>query len=91
MDPEFSLRSYEMWGIALSRQENFVEAISVLARGLEILVSSPREQLGLIYHTGRAHEAAGNLEEARTWYTRASSISPSFQDVQQRLVSLSAT
>lgn len=89
-DPEFSLRSYEMWGIALSRQENFDEAISVLARGLQIPVADPREQLGLIYHTGRAHEAAGNPEEARAWYTRAGSISPSFQDVQNRLDSLPA-
>ncbi len=87
-DQEYSLRSYEMWGITLCRQERYDEAIAVLARGLEIDTSSHRDQLGLIYHTGRAHEHAGRPKDARRWYEQASEISPSFQDVQKRLAAL---
>jgi len=87
-DQEYALRSYEMWGITLCRQERYDEAIAVLERGPQIDTASSRDQLGLIYHTGRAHEHAGRLGDARKWYERATEISPAFQDVQKRLASL---
>jgi len=88
LNAEYALRSFEMWGVALRRLERVDEAIEVLARGLAITVTDPQEQLGLIYHTGRAHEQSDRIDEAREWYERAHAISPSFRDVQQRLASL---
>ena len=90
MSPEHALRSYEMWGIALVRQERFEEAIDVLGRGLRTTGAQPEDLLGLLYHTGDAYERAGRLGAAREYYERVYQISPQFLDTERRLETLEA-
>jgi tetratricopeptide (TPR) repeat protein len=90
MSPEHALRSYEMWGIALVRQERFEEAIDVLGRGLRTPGAQPEDLLGLLYHTGDAYERAGRLGAAREYYERVYQISPQFLDTERRLETLEA-
>lgn len=87
-DQDHALRCFEMWGITLLRMQRADQAVEVLGRGLDITGVEPKEQLGLIYHSGRAHELAGRRDEAREQYAKAHDISPSFLDVEERLSSL---
>jgi tetratricopeptide (TPR) repeat protein len=89
-DPEHALRSYEMWGITLMRAQCADEAVAVLEEGLRAATDGSEEQLGLVYHLGRAHEQAGRQEEAAECYGRAHELSPTFLDVAKRLSHTSA-
>ncbi len=83
-DARFALRSLEMWGISLLRQQRHDEALEIFGRGLD--AEAPEaDKLALLYHAGRAHEEAGRSGEARDLYERAHAVSADFLDVARRL------
>jgi tetratricopeptide (TPR) repeat protein len=84
-DPDFAVRAFEMWGITLLRQQQPEEAIAIFERGLSVPQATSQEQLGLLYHAGRAHEDAGRPEQAREFYKKVHEVQPSFLDVIDRL------
>lgn len=84
-DEAFTVRAHEMWGITLQRAGRLPEAIDVLKAGLAHASDGSREQHGLRYHLGRAHEQAGRQDEAAECYRTIRSSDPTFLDVGQRL------
>ncbi len=86
--PAHALRSFEMWGIVLMRQGRYEEAIDVMGRGLRTPGTQATDLLGLLYHTGRAYEAAGRSGAAREYYERVFQTSPGFLDIEHRLEAL---
>ena len=84
-DENHAVRAFEMWGIALLRQQQPEEAIAVFERGLSVPKSTSQEQVGLLYHAGRAHEEAGRPEQAVEFYRKAHAVQPAFLDVAERL------
>lgn len=84
-DEHFAVRAHEMWGITLQRADRLVEAIAVLRKGLTHASGGSREEHGLRYHLGRAHEQAGQIEPAVECYRAIRAADPTFLDVGQRL------
>lgn len=84
-DEHFAVRAHEMWGITLQRADRLIEAITVLQRGLTHASGGSREEHGLHYHLGRAHEQAGQIEQATECYRAIRASDPTFLDVGQRL------
>jgi len=86
--PDHIVRAHEMWGIALIRAQRVTEAVEVLQRGTELPVKGAREQLGILYQLGVAHDSLGNSAEARDFLERVHSIDSNFLDVGERLATL---
>ncbi len=84
-DEAYAVRAHEMWGITLQRADRLAEAITVLEDGLAYAPEGSREQLGLRYHLGRAHEQAGQDEQAAECYRAIRAADAAFLDVGQRL------
>jgi tetratricopeptide (TPR) repeat protein len=84
-DPDYAVQAFEMWGITLLRQQQPEEAIAIFERGLSVPEATAQEQVGLLYHAGRAHEDAGRPEQAREFYTKVHAVQPTFLDVIDRL------
>ena len=89
VSPDHIVRAHEMWGIALIRAQRIAEAVEVLQRGTELPVKGAREQLGILYQLGVAHDSLGNSTEARDFLERVHSIDSNFLDVGERLATLS--
>jgi tetratricopeptide (TPR) repeat protein len=87
-DEEYTVRAREMWGITLQRAGRLDEAIRVLSEGIEHAAEGSREEHGLRYHLGRAHEQAGAMDEAAECYRAIKAADPTFLDVNRRLKSL---
>jgi len=83
-----TISAYEMWGISLLRDGRPTEAVEVFAKGLELSAETPDEQLGLLYHTGLAHEESGEIDLARDFFVKTHQIKNDFLDVAKRLDSL---
>jgi len=84
-DDDYTIRAHEMWGITLQRAEQFDEAITILTSGLQFAEADSRENLGLRYHIGMAHEAAGRPDTAVEIYEEIQAVAPSFLDISKRL------
>jgi len=84
-DENFTVRAHEMWGITLQRANRLAEAIAVLQAGLAHTAGGSREEHGLRYHLGRAHEQAGQTDQATECYRAIRASDPTFLDVGQRL------
>ena len=78
-----------MWGITLQRAGKPDEAITVLTSGLQFAEPESRENLGLRYHIGRAHELADRPDPATEIYEEIQAAAPNFLDVSKRLAQLS--
>ena len=87
-DPEFTIRAYEMWGMALSRDNRPDEAVVTLSAGLEKAEAGSQEYLGLLYHIARAHEQAERPEQALEFYEKIQNQDRSYLDVGKRMASL---
>ncbi len=87
-DDDYTIRAYEMWGITLQRAERPDEAITVLTSGLQFAEADSRENLGLRYHIGRAHELADRPETAVGIYEEIQAVAPNFLDITRRLSQL---
>lgn len=87
-DDEFALRAFEMWGVALCRSNRPDDAVKVLTDGLGKAESGSQQQLGLLYHIGKAHEQAGRIDQARDFYGQIQEQDRSFLDVGKCLAAL---
>jgi len=90
VDDEYTIRAHEMWGITLQRAERPDEAITVLTSGLQFAEADSRENLGLRYHIGRAHELADRPDTAVEIYEEILAVAPNFLDINTRLSQLSS-
>jgi tetratricopeptide (TPR) repeat protein len=88
-DDDYTIRAHEMWGITLQRAGKPDEAITVLTSGLQFAEPESRENLGLRYHIGRAHELAERPDPAAEIYEEIQTAAPNFLDVSARLAQLS--
>jgi len=84
-DDDYTIRAHEMWGITLQRAGRPDEAITVLTSGLQFAEPDSRENLGLRYHIGRAHELAERPEIAVGIYGEIQEVAPNFLDTSTRL------
>ncbi len=87
-DDDYAIRAHEMWGITLQRAGKPDEAITILTAGLQFAESDSRENLGLRYHIGRAHELANRAETAVQIYEEIHGVAPNFLDISTRLSQL---
>ena len=87
-DDDFTIRAHEMWGITLQRAGKPDEAITVLTSGLQFAEANSRENLGLRYHIGMAHEMADRPDTAIEIYEEIQGIAPNFLDISERLVNM---
>jgi tetratricopeptide (TPR) repeat protein len=87
-DDDYTIRAHEMWGITLQRAGRPDEAIRVLTSGLQFAEHDSRENLGLRYHIGRAHELAERPEIAVGIYEEIQDVAPNFLDTSTRLSQL---
>jgi hypothetical protein len=62
--------------------------VGVLSEGLTRAPEGSAEQLGLLYHLGKAHEEAGHANEAAVCYRQILDQDRSFLDVNERLTAL---
>jgi len=90
-DPDFAVRSYEMWGVALSRGNKPDEAVKILTDGLDSCEEGSHEYLGLLYHIARAHEQADRPEQAKEFFEKIQAQDRSYLDVGKRLAVLSSS
>ncbi len=86
--PDYAIRAHEMWGITLLRSGNIDQAVIILTAGLDLPEEGSRQQLGMLYHLGRAQEQAERFEEAEHCYKQIYAIDRSFLDVGKRLAEL---
>ncbi len=84
-DDDYTIRAHEMWGITLQRADRPDEAITVLTSGMQFAEADSRENLGLRYHIGMAHEAAGRPDTAVEIYEEIQAVAPNFLDTSKRL------
>ena len=84
-DDDYTIRAHEMWGMTLQRAGKPDEAITVLTSGLQFAEEGSRENLGLRYHIGRAHELADRPDPAADIYEQIQATAPNFLDVSTRL------
>ena len=84
-DDDYTIRAHEMWGITLQRADRPDEAITVLTSGMQFAEADSRENLGLRYHIGLAHEAAGRPDTAVDIYQEIQAVAPNFLDISKRL------
>ena len=84
-DDDYAIRAHEMWGITLQRANMHDEAITVLTSGLQFAEANSRENLGLRYHIGMAHEAANRPDTAVAIYEEIQAVAPNFLDIAKRL------
>jgi len=87
-DDDYTIRAHEMWGITLQRAGRPDEAITVLTSGLQFAEEDSRENLGLRYHIGRAHEMADRPETSVGIYEEILAVAPNFLDITRRLSQL---
>ncbi len=88
-DPEFGIRSYEMWGITLLKAERPAEAIDALKTGLEKTEAGSKQNLGLMYYLGQAYQDNHQENDAVAQFEEIQRVDPGFLDVGKRLASLS--
>jgi tetratricopeptide (TPR) repeat protein len=84
-DDDYTIRAHEMWGITLQRAGRPDEAITVLTSGLQFAEVDSRENLGLRYHIGRAHELADRSDTAVEIYKEIQAVAPNFLDTTTRM------
>ena len=67
------------------RADRHDEAITVLTSGMQFAEADSRENLGLRYHIGMAHEAAGRPDTAGEIDEEIQAVAPNFLDIATRL------
>jgi len=86
--PESRLKSYEALGLCFFEKSQFNVAETILRRALELPASGDAERVGLLYWLGRTQEELGKAPDALHSYNRVFAVDITFQDVSQRVRSL---
>lgn len=86
--PAHRLAAYEALGQCFVEQGRHQVAITVLARGLHEPGGDEQLRIGMCYLMGYASEGLGDVEAARGYYERVSSLNRQFRDVAARLAAL---
>lgn len=87
--PDGKLRASEALGLCFFEKGQFTVAETILRRALELPASGDAERVGLLYWLGRTQEEVGKKPEALISYSRVFAVEITFQDVSQRVKSLS--
>jgi tetratricopeptide (TPR) repeat protein len=83
------LRSSEALGLCFYEKGQFTVAETILRRALELPASGDAERVGLLYWLGRTQEELGKSPDALHSYNRVFAVDITFQDVSQRVKTLS--
>ncbi|HVO35680.1 MAG TPA: tetratricopeptide repeat protein [Gemmatimonadales bacterium] len=87
--PEGKLRASEALGLCFFEKGQFTVAETILRRALELPAAGDADRVGLLYWLGRTQEEVGKKPDALTSYNRVFAVDITFQDVSQRVQSLS--
>jgi tetratricopeptide (TPR) repeat protein len=87
--PEGKLRASEALGLCFYEKGQFTVAETILRRALELPASGDAERVGLLYWLGRTQEEVGKKPDALVSYNRVFAVDITFQDVSQRVQTLS--
>jgi tetratricopeptide (TPR) repeat protein len=83
------LRSSEALGLCFFEKGQFAVAEAILRRALELPASGDGERIGLLYWLGRSLEEQEKHSDALAFYNRVFAVDIRFQDVRDRVSSLS--
>jgi tetratricopeptide (TPR) repeat protein len=84
------LRASEALGLCFYEKGQFTVAETILRRALELPAAGDAERVGLLYWLGRTLEEVGKKPDALTSYNRVCAVDITFQDVRQRVKTLSS-
>ena len=87
--PEGKLRASEALGLCFFEKGQFTVAETILRRACDLPASGDAERVGLLYWLGRTQEEQGKATDALISYNRVFAVEITFQDVSQRVKSLS--
>ena len=87
--PEGKLRASEALGLCFFEKGQFTVAETILRRACDLPASGDAERVGLLYWLGRTQEEQGKTADALVSYNRVFAVEITFQDVSQRVKSLS--
>ena len=87
--PEGKLRASEALGLCFFEKGQFTVAETILRRALDLPASGDAERVGLLYWLGRTQEELGKNSDALIAYNRVFAVDITFQDVRQRVKTLS--
>jgi tetratricopeptide (TPR) repeat protein len=83
------LKGSEALGLCFFEKGQFTVAETILRRALELPAHGDAERVGLLYWLGRTQEELGKSPDALASYNRVFAVDITFQDVNQRVKSLS--
>ena len=83
------LKASEALVLCFFEKRQFTVAETILRRALELPAHGDAERVGLLYWLGRTQEELGRPPEALAAYNRVFAVDITFQDVSQRVKSLS--
>ena len=86
---EGRLKASEALGLCFFEKGQFTVAETILRRALDLPAHGDAERVGLLYWLGRAQEELGKGPDALASYNRVFAVDITFQDVSQRVKSLS--
>ena len=87
--PESRLKASEALGLCFFEKGQFTVADTIFRRALELPASGDAERIGLLYWLGRTQEELGRGTDGLIFYSRVFAVDITFQDVSQRVQSLS--
>ena len=87
--PDGKLRASEALGLCFFEKGQFTVAETILRRALDLPATGDAERVGLLYWLGRAQEEVGKRPDALASYNRVFAVDITFQDVRQRVKTLS--
>jgi len=87
--PTGKLRASEALGLCFFEKGQFTVAETILRRACDLPASGDAERVGLLYWLGRTQEEQGKTADALASYNRVFAVEITFQDVSQRVKSLS--
>lgn len=87
-NPQKQCVAYTMIGLCYLAKGQVSEAVAHFKKGLYVEHKTEREELGLYYELGRAHEMLHDVEEALSYYQKVFERDRSFRDVHERIEAL---
>jgi pilus assembly protein FimV len=87
--PERECMAHTMIGLCNVERGNLADAIVHFKKGLAAAHKSEREELGLYFEIGHAHELKGEASEAILCYEKVKKRDPNFRGVDERIRALS--
>jgi tetratricopeptide (TPR) repeat protein len=86
--PEGRLKASEALGLCFFEKGQFTVADTIFRRALDLPASGDAERIGLLYWLGRTQEELGRGTDGLIFYNRVFAVDITFQDVSQRVQSL---